>query len=132
MRPASRRPPARPKQRAAIGRTRAGTRARLARPAGRRAAALRQRATRDPVRQIRQHIDSLWSSSLLRGPDTLMQALQDPKLPFDATPTLYISHRESPERVRAELRRHLGKDANRIEIRALPRRGFRVPEHGLL
>src|SRR5690606_22017563 len=61
VRPASRRPPARPKQRAAIGRTRAGTRARLARPAGRRAAALRQRATRDPVRQIRQHIDSLWS-----------------------------------------------------------------------
>jgi len=62
-----------------------------------------------------------------------MAALQDPKLPADATPTLYVSHIESPERVRAELRQHLGADADRIEIRRLPSRTSKsVPEHGLL
>ena len=92
-----------------------------------------RRAGRDPVRAVERHIGRLWTGRLRRGPATLMAALQDPKLPPDATPTLYVSHLESPERVREELRPHLGADVDRIEIRRLPSRTSKnVPDQGLL
>jgi alpha,alpha-trehalase len=125
IRPRVRRPPRRVRS--------AATRLR---PAGRlrvRAAAHRVATRPDPVREIHRHIGRLWNTKLRRGPATLLAALQDPKLPADATPTLYVSHLESPERVRGELRRHLGADVDRIRIRRLPARGNQsVPEHGLL
>lgn len=106
---------------------------RLTRPKALRARRTRAVRTADPVRAVERHIDGLWTGKLRRGPATLMHALQDPKLPADATPTLYVSHIESPERVRSELRRQLGADADRIEIRRLPSRASKnVPEHGLL
>jgi alpha,alpha-trehalase len=82
---------------------------------------------------VRAYVKNAWTS-LTRSVRDLPRAAEDPKFPrpTGAPWPVYVSCREDRQRLQEELRRTLGPEAARIELRTLPADPRRVEDHGLL
>ncbi len=82
---------------------------------------------------VHAYVRKAWTT-LTRSLDDLPAAAVDPKLhlPAGKPYPVYLSRRENRARVERELRRRLGGEFARIELRVLPADWRRIEQHGLL